>query len=185
MIISIHLLYIIFYINNIFYYTFNIILSLFFFFLIPPLLSSFFFSFIFSFFFFLFLFLFSLTVVSTLHRKHHNYQSPQTPSISTDHKHLFTLPAPIHMQLWRWWNRLSNPRSTDSQSLINDSQATIHNLSTIPVDPQPQVHKNALSVSVGVFDFWLILCCDRVSLFNFWLILWCVQVVAVVIGGGG
>ena len=105
------------------------------------------------------------------------------------------------MQRWRWrrwWNRLSNPWSTDPRSPINDPQAMIHNqstTSTVPVDPQPQVHKNALSVSVSIgvsvcgfgcvwflIDFVVWLCVD---LFNFWLILWCVRVVVVVVGGAG
>ena len=127
-----------------------------------------------------------VTSTTTIKTKKHNQ------SLST-HKHLSTPLTPIqlskssiHMRRWqwqRWWNRLSNPRSP-----INDPQVTIHNQSTtstnpwstsiVPVNPQPQVHKNALFVSVGVsmcgcvwflIDFVVWLC---VGLFNFWLISW-------------
>ena len=88
MLTSVHLLYTIFYINNIFIFFFNIILSLlflfsyssssFFFFLFPYL------SVVSSFFFFLFFLLLSLTIRSTLHHKHHNHQNPQARPISVD-----------------------------------------------------------------------------------------------------
>ena len=151
MLTSVHLLYTIFYINNIFIFFCNIILSLlflfsysssYFFFLISlpfPLSFSFSSS---SFFFFLLL---SLMVKSTLHHKHHNHQNPPALPISIDPQ------APIYTA-----NTDPNHQSTcsgsdsdgdeiaspihDPWSPINDPQATIHNqstTSTFPVDPQP------------------------------------------------
>ena len=145
---SIHLLYTIFYINNIFLFFFNIILS--------PVSFSYSFS---SFFFLIslcrFLFLFLPLLSSSFSHDQINTPSqapqPSKPTSTTDlrwptstylHRQQQST-SPIHMQRrqWRrWWNCLSNPWSTNPWSSINDSQETISNqstTSTVPVDLQP------------------------------------------------
>ena len=171
MLTSVHLLYTIFYINNIFIFFFNIILSLLFLFSYSS--SSFFFlislpfplSFSFSsssFFFFLsWSNQHSITSTTTI-KIHQHYRSLLT------HKHLSTPPTPIHITNPHAVAAIVTVMKSPLQSMIHDHRSMIHKQrSTIKAPQAPfqltHSHKFTKMLSsslsllvcpcVGVFDF--------------------------------